>query len=593
MTDLTRRRFLSFVPVAVAARVARGDVPPAVREAEARRIEVVARVTPAVVAVCKPGGEASGSGVLIDADGHALTNFHVTDDVAPVHTCGLPDGELYDSVLVGHDPVGDLAMVKLLPKEPGKAFPFVPLGDSDKVRPGDWSLALGNPFGIARDFTPSVTFGLISGTHRYQPPAGDGILEYTDCLQFDTSINPGNSGGPLFDLRGELIGINGRGQFDKRGRINSGAGFAISVNQCKHFLAHLRAGLTCDHASLGASVETDAEGGDLARMLVRQILEESDAYRRGLREGDRLVRFAGRPLTSVNHYKNVLGIHPAGWRLPLVYRRGTEQKEILVRTQATRPEDTGDKEEQPKPRPPKKGPPDKKEKPKAAPSPAAKLYEAKPGFANGYFNRLERERLLTAFRKLCGEPPAFTGPWSLTGRIQLADRESPFTLILADTADGTTEVKLARGTVTDVVKPLKPDQPLGELLAPTGSGGLLATLYLWRRLLSLGEKGFEGLFAHGGQEPFYPAGGRPAESARCEVLRTKHAAFEGRWFFGTGEPSLLGCEAVFGKDDDPCELSFADFKAADGRTLPHHIEARYGDRRYAVLTVAAYKLGGK
>jgi S1-C subfamily serine protease len=589
MIDPSRRQFLAASAAALAARRAAADVPRAVREAEARRITVVAKVTPAVVAVCKPGGEASGSGVLIDPDGYALTNFHVTDDVGPVHTCGLPDGELYDSVLVGHDPVGDLAMVKLLPREKGKPFPAVPLGDSDAVRPGDWSLALGNPFGIARDFTPSVTFGLISGTHRYQPPAGDGILEYTDCLQFDTSINPGNSGGPLFNLLGELIGINGRGQFDKRGRINSGAGFAISVNQCKHFLLHLRAGLHCDHATLGASVESDAEGGDLARMLVRQILEDSDAYRRGLREGDRLVRFAGRPLTSTNHYKNVLGIHPAGWRLPLVYRRGNEQKEVRVRTQPTREEDRGDdRPEQPKPpRPPKKGP-QPKEKPKTE-SPAAKLYEAKPGFANFHFNKLERDRLLAGFRKVVGDPAGYAGAWTLTGRVQLVDREGPFTLTLADAADGT-ETKLARGAVVDAVKPLKADQPVGELLLPTGSGGLLATLYLWRRLLALGEKGFEGLFAHGGLEPFYPAGAG-GEAVRCEVLRTKHAAFEAKWFFRPADTTLAGVEATFSKDEDPCELVFGDDKPAAGGTLPHRVEARFGDKRYGVFTVAGYKAG--
>ena len=95
------------------------------------------------------------------------------------------------------------------------------------------------------------------------------------------------------------------------------------------------------------------------------------------------------------------------------------------------------------------------------------------------------------------------------------------------------------------VKPLKPDQPLGELLAPTGSGGLLASLYLLRRLYALGEKGFEGLFAHGGQEPFYPAGTLvPAE--RCEVLRTKHAAFEARWFFRPADGQLVGESPVEG-----------------------------------------------
>src|SRR5919206_3437629 len=113
----------------------------------------------------------------------------------------------------------------------------------------DWALAMGNPFLLATDFTPTVTFGLISGTNRYQEPAGI-LLEYTDCIQIDTSINPGNSGGPLFNMQGELIGINGRGSFDKRRRINSGVGYAISINQIKNFMAHLRAGLDTDHASL-------------------------------------------------------------------------------------------------------------------------------------------------------------------------------------------------------------------------------------------------------------------------------------------------------------------------------------------------------
>src|ERR1019366_9381611 len=100
------------------------------------------------------------------------------------------------------------------------------------------------------------------GVHRYQPPAGI-FLEYTDCIQIDTSINPGNSGGPLFNMDGELIGINGRGSFEKRGRVNSGVGYAISINQIKNFLGHLRSGLETDHATLGASMESEGEDGAL------------------------------------------------------------------------------------------------------------------------------------------------------------------------------------------------------------------------------------------------------------------------------------------------------------------------------------------
>src|SRR5262249_11692865 len=158
-------------------------------------------------------------------------------------------------------------------------------------------------------FTPTVTFGMVSGVHRYQYPDGRGELEYTDCLQVDTSINPGNSGGPLFNMQGELIGINGRIQLEKRGRVNVGVGFAISINQIKNFEGHLRAGIDTDHASTGFKVAERAEDG-AARMTVTEILEDSDAARRGVGPGDLLLSFAGRPIESVNHFKNVLGIYP-------------------------------------------------------------------------------------------------------------------------------------------------------------------------------------------------------------------------------------------------------------------------------------------
>ena len=220
-------------------------------------------------------------------------NMHVVSD-GKAFKCGLADGVLYDAVLVGLDKVGDVALIKLYPPKgkEGQEFPFSVLGDSDRVREGDWSLAMGNPFLLARDFTPTVTFGLISGVHRYQYPAGT-FLEYPDCIQIDTSINPGNSGGPLYNMQGELIGINGRGSFDKRGRVNSGVGYAISINQIKNFLPHLKAGIDTDHATLGALIESDADESGANRMVVRSIIEESDARRRGLDVDDELVSLRG------------------------------------------------------------------------------------------------------------------------------------------------------------------------------------------------------------------------------------------------------------------------------------------------------------
>src|SRR4051794_30997158 len=325
------------VPALLAAALSAGradDVDPRVLDAENRRVAIIEKVKPAVVAIFAGGGTNGGSGVLISADGFVLTNFHVVEATGPVMKCGLPDGILYDGVLVGLDKVGDVALIKLLPRKPGDKFPFARMGDSDKVRAGDWSLAMGNPFLLATDFTPTVTFGLVSGVQRYQYPAGT-LLEYTNCIQIDTSINPGNSGGPLFNLDGELIGINGRGSFEKRGRVNSGVGYAISINQIKNFMGQLKAGLDTDHASLGASVETEADEGSIGKVLVKAIID-SDARRRGLDTGDQLVTFNGRPVSSVNQYKNILGLYPKGWRVPIKFRREndknqTETKETLVR----------------------------------------------------------------------------------------------------------------------------------------------------------------------------------------------------------------------------------------------------------------------
>ena len=138
------------------------DLDPKLKQFESSRMDVIKKVAPAVVAVVTGGG----SGVLISADGFALTNFHVVAGQSPALKCGLQDGILYDAVLVGLDKVGDVALIKLLPKEPNKPFPFAKLANSDKVQVGDFSIAMGNPFMLATDFSPTVTVGLVSATQR-------------------------------------------------------------------------------------------------------------------------------------------------------------------------------------------------------------------------------------------------------------------------------------------------------------------------------------------------------------------------------------------------------------------------------------------
>ena len=136
-----------------------------VLQAQQQRVEIVHQVAATVVAIFSADGGGGGSGVLISADGYALSNFHVTSACGDFMKCGLNDGRLYDAVIVGIDPTGDVALVKLLGRDD---FPHATLGDSDKLAVGDWTYAMGNPFLLATDFQPTVTAGIVSGIHRYQ-----------------------------------------------------------------------------------------------------------------------------------------------------------------------------------------------------------------------------------------------------------------------------------------------------------------------------------------------------------------------------------------------------------------------------------------
>src|SRR5262245_15701793 len=410
-------------------------VDPAVAKAEQARIAAVAKAAPSVLAIFVPGGQGGGSGVIISPDGYALTHFHVARPCGTFMKCGLQDGKLYDAVIVGLDPVGDVGLIKLYGRDD---FPAAEIADSDEVEAGDWCFTMGNPFLLATDLHPRVAYGVVSGVHRYQYPAGT-LLEYTDCLQVDAAINPGNSGGPLFDAQGRLIGINGRGSFEKRGRVNVGVGYSISINQIKNFLGDLKSGRILDHAPLGAQAATSDNG----RVLVSDILEHSDAFRRGLRYDDEIISFAGRPIHTVNGFKNVLGIFPKGWRVALTYRRDGKNFDTSVRLMGVHTESellakiAGQKEvepPQPNPRQPK-GRPNQPGQPKPGDTPKPgergedldkavknpipeelkKQYEARQGYANYYFNRQNTERIWHGLIAR-GDFSQANGTWTITGQ---------------------------------------------------------------------------------------------------------------------------------------------------------------------------------
>jgi serine protease Do len=562
------------------------QVDPAVRDAERARITTIAKLTPTVVAVFQRSAPAGGSGVLITHDGYALTNFHVAGE-DEFFKCGLSDGKLYDAVLVGVDPTGDVALIKLVGRND---FPIATWGDSDTVRTGDWVYVLGNPFLLASDFQPTATYGIVSGVHRYQYPANT-ILEYTDCLQVDASVNPGNSGGPLFNAAGELIGINGRISVAQRGRVNAGAGYAISINQIHNFLGDLRSGRVVDHASLGATVSRDSHGA----VVVSQILEESDAFRRGLRVDDEIVTFAGRPIHSVNQFKNVLGIFPEDWKVSLVYRRDGEKHEIRVRLRSLHSKfdlsQMPAPEEQPQPKRPRSperpapppGPKDKKdprrgprrERPRTMahrqepeiPEKLKSLYKAKPGFANFYFNRIELDRVLQGL-DLWSDFHHRTG-FELTGETAAGGH---FDCILSSNF-----ASLQSGGKTFLQQ--FDQDPQDE---PPASGGLLVALNQLRLLLTQRDKGF-GSLAYFGTEPLDGGG------EQVDVLVSTLGSVECRWYFSIAGRSLLGFDTRLADDADPCEIRFREIGAFQGVRFPSEIVVRHGDSDFAVFRVLGLK----
>jgi S1-C subfamily serine protease len=592
---MAKRFLLGSLLLAVAGAAFGQDLPMALK-AQADRIAAIEKVRPTTVAIFAKGGRGGGTGVLISDDGYALTNFHVVQPTGPTMQCGLPDGILYDAVIVGLDKVGDVALIKLLPKQPGQKFPVAVMGDSDTVREGDWSIAMGNPFLLATDFTPTVTFGLISGVHRYQYPAGL-FLEYTDCIQIDTPINPGNSGGPLFNMKGELIGINGRGSFDKRGRVNSGVGYAISINQIKNFLGHMKAGIDTDHASLGAEMATQTEGDGLARIVVQRILEESDAYRRGMDVGDELVSFAGRPMGSANQFLNVLGLYPRGWRVPLEYRRDEKDKsnEVLVRLMGKVAKITTIKDDN---APDGKPVPIDMKKLIGPQGPAAKYYQAKPGFANYYFNKQEKSRLMSAFAKT-GDFTKVAGDWVIDARVKekLLREEKNARLEVLEVAEGKgakSLVKIKLGDFPYELEPLKANQDPTALKLPEASGGLTSALYLYHRFMTMGEKGFDE-FNHGGVEPLYPPADKDGvklseRRVLAEVLKTQHGPFLASWYFDTKEGKMIAFEVRVQEGEEPCEVYLSDYRDVDGRQLPHKMAVWYAGNHYATFTITKYAL---
>jgi S1-C subfamily serine protease len=583
---MIRNSFAQFAIVLASfasAAVARSDQPlkldPILEQAEQQRIDAIARAIPSAVSIFVPGGGGGGSGVLISSDGFALTNFHVTSPAGSYMRCGLSDGNMYDAVIVGIDPVGDLAMIRLLGRDD---FPFAELGDSRTAQAGDWCMVIGNPFLLASNLQPTVTWGILSGVGRYQYPSGT-LLEYGDCLQTDASINPGNSGGPIYDAQGRLLGIVGRASFEKRGRVNVGVGYAISINQAKNFLGYLRSGRIVDHATLGATVATDPDGG----VMVSNILESSDAYRRGLRYSAEILEVDGRVVQTANDLQNVMATLPNGWRVKLIYRLEGETTNTLVRLRSVHREDELLKKmagalPPPPPRRQRQGDDEDKKDGDAKPRvlkkknkrPAAvdeQLIERK-GFANYHFNVVQQERFIGALRdQFPGGKETEKVAWVIEAET---DEVQPQPALIRITS-GKMAMLIGDHPIVTETK-----SELYDGIVARSIAGMLPALDAWRRMLADGPKKFGESYYLGS----VPLGGeRPLRDCMVGI----DGELEVHWLSDPASQAVEVIEVFADRDEDPAELWLIRQDASD--SMPTGLELRYGVEKVLGLRVKSWK----
>src|SRR5262245_60417739 len=263
----------------------------------------------------------SGSGFIIDAQGRILTNNHVVRDAESIKVT-LNDGRTFKATTVGTDPATDVAVIKI----DGSKLPALPLGDSDKLRIGDWAIAIGNPLG---DLRGSVTVGIISAQGRSNLNIFGGTPDYQDFIQTDASINFGNSGGPLCNIRGEAIGIN-----TAINTSGQGIGFAIPINLAKHVAEQLVAHGTVKRAMMGVTLANMtpeiAEGfglGDQQGVIIQSVYKDSPADRAGQQRNDVIVELNGTPVTDRDKFRLKIADTPSGTKVKLGYLRDGKRRD--------------------------------------------------------------------------------------------------------------------------------------------------------------------------------------------------------------------------------------------------------------------------
>ena len=262
-----------------------------------------------------------GSGFLISSEGLIVTNAHVVNNATKI-TVSLADKRKYEAEVIGVDKLSDIALLKI----EATKLPYVSLGDSDKLDVGQWVVAIGAPFGL--DYT--ATQGIVSALSRSLPTE-----TYVPFIQTDAAVNPGNSGGPLFDLAGNVIGVNSQ-IFSKSGGY-MGVSFAIPINIVKNVTEQLKSTGKVSRGWLGVGIQNVNQSlaksfgmDDTKGSLIASVLEDSPAKKAGLKVGDVIISFDNKTVESSSHLPLLVGNTPVGKEVPVKVIRAGQEKTLNV-----------------------------------------------------------------------------------------------------------------------------------------------------------------------------------------------------------------------------------------------------------------------
>jgi putative serine protease PepD len=296
------------------------------RAVEGSVSDIYAKTAPGVAFIQNGGNGATGSGFLMDGQGHVVTNEHVVEGSTRFTVRFGEEGDPLPARLLGKDPSTDLAVLEVDPKKvPAETKPLE-LASSSGLRPGDVAIAIGSPFGLSG----SVTTGIVSALDReIQSPNGFPI---SGVLQTDAAINPGNSGGPLLDAAGRVIGVNS--QIASSSRQSSGVGFAVPVDTVKQIVPQLLKGGDIERAYLGVSTTVDPSNDGA---VVAAIAQDGPAASSELRPGDRITAVDGRAIKEPADVSTAILQRKPGDSVKLTVVRSGEQRTIEVRL-GTRPD---------------------------------------------------------------------------------------------------------------------------------------------------------------------------------------------------------------------------------------------------------------